>query len=63
MPPPAMSFIFSKVGHVEDCRGAKELAEAPEAIEMPWSFDMRRDAHVLRTLPEDMRVLQLEELG
>ena len=30
-----MAFVFSKVGTVEECGGAEELAEAPEAIEMP----------------------------
>ena len=28
-----------------------------------WSFDTRRYAQVLRTLPEELRVLKLEELG
>ena len=28
-----------------------------------WSFGTRRDAQVLRTLPEEPRVLELEELG
>ena len=35
MPRPAVAFFFSKVGHVEDCKGAEELADAPEVIEMP----------------------------
>ena len=35
MPCPAVAFVFSKVGPVEDCRGAEELADAPEAIEIP----------------------------
>ena len=26
--------VFSRVGPVEECSGAEELAEAPEAIEM-----------------------------
>ena len=30
-----MDFVFSRVGPVEECGGAEELAEAPEAIEMP----------------------------
>ena len=30
-----MAFVFSCVGLVEEFGGAKELAEAPEAIEMP----------------------------
>ena len=30
-----MAFFFSKVGPVEECGGAEELAEAPEAIDMP----------------------------
>ena len=35
MPRPAVALVFSKVGPVEECRGADELGEAPEAIEMP----------------------------
>ena len=35
MPHPAVALVFSKVGPVEDYGGAEELAEAPEAIEMP----------------------------
>ena len=35
MPHPSVALVFSKVGPVEDCGGAEELAEAPEAIEMP----------------------------
>ena len=34
MPRPAVALVFSRVGPVEECRGADELAEAPEAIEM-----------------------------
>ena len=30
-----MALVFSKVGPVEEFGGAEELAEAPEAIEMP----------------------------
>ena len=35
MPRPVVTLFFSKVGPVEECGGAEELAEAPEAIEMP----------------------------
>ena len=35
MPHPAVAFDFSNVGPVEECRGAEELAEAPEAIDFP----------------------------
>ena len=35
MPRPAVALVFSNVGPVEDCGGAEELADAPEAIEMP----------------------------
>ena len=35
MPRPAVAFFFSKEGPVEELGGAEELAEAPEAIEMP----------------------------
>ena len=35
MPRPAVAFVFSKVGRVEDCGGAEELVDAPEAIEIP----------------------------
>ena len=34
MPRPAVALVFGNVGPVEDCGGAEELAEAPEAIEM-----------------------------
>ena len=37
-----MALVFSKVGPVEECGGAEELAEAPEAIEMP--FVLRHEA-------------------
>ena len=30
-----MAFVFSSVGPVEEFGGAEELAEAPEAMEMP----------------------------
>ena len=30
-----MAFVFSRVGPVEECGGAEEIAEAPKAIEMP----------------------------
>ena len=35
MPRLAVALVFSKVGPIEECRGAEEVAEAPEAIEMP----------------------------
>ena len=35
MPRPAVTLVFSKVGPDEECKGADELAEAPEAIEVP----------------------------
>ena len=35
MPRLAVALVFSKVGPVEEFGGAEELAEAPEAIEMP----------------------------
>ena len=35
MPHPAVAFVFGKVGPVEDCGGVEELADAPEAIEIP----------------------------
>ena len=31
-----MAFFFSREGPVEEFGGAEELAEAPEAIEMPF---------------------------
>ena len=34
MPHPVGSLVFSRVGPVEECSGANEFAEAPEAIEM-----------------------------
>ena len=30
-----MALVFNRVGPDEECGGAEELAEAPEAIEMP----------------------------
>ena len=30
-----MAFVFSRDGPVKECGAAEELAEAPEAIEMP----------------------------
>ena len=35
MPRPAVAFFFSREGSVDEFGGAEELAEAPEAIEMP----------------------------
>ena len=35
MPRPAVALVFSRVGPDEECKGADELAEAPEAIEIP----------------------------
>mgnify|MGYP005831238097 CR=1 FL=1 len=35
MPHPAVALVFNIVGPVEECSGAEELADAPEAIEMP----------------------------
>ena len=35
MPRPAVVLVFTREGTVEDCGVAEELAEAPEAIEMP----------------------------
>ena len=34
-PRPAVAFVFSRVGTNEDFGAVEELAEAPEAIEMP----------------------------
>ena len=34
-PRPAVAFVFSRVGPDEDIGAAEELAETPEAIEMP----------------------------
>ena len=34
-PRPVVAFVFSRVGTDEDFGAAEELAEAPEAIEMP----------------------------
>ena len=34
-PRPAVASVFNRVGPVEECSGAEELADAPEAIEMP----------------------------
>ena len=35
MPRPAVALVFSGVRPVEECGGADELAEDPQAIEMP----------------------------
>ena len=56
-----MVFVFSREGHVEEFGAAEELAEAPEAIEMPvvlW--------HVARCigaedLSEQLRTLEGQE--
>ena len=40
----------------------KNLQKLLRQLICPRSFDTRRDAQVLRTLPEEQRVLQLEEL-
>ena len=47
----------------------KDLQRLLRQLRCLWSFDTRRDAQVLRTLPEELRVLkpeefvQLEKLG
>ena len=63
-----MAFVFSNEGPVEEFGGAEELAEAPEAMEMPVVLCTRRDVHVLRILMEELRTLAeelrtLEEQG
>ena len=40
----------------------KNLQRLLRQLRCQLSFDTRRDAQVLRTLPEEQRVLQLEEL-
>ena len=35
MPRLAVAVFFGKVGSVENCGGAEELADAPEAIDIP----------------------------
>ena len=35
MPRPAVAFFFSREGPVEEFQAVEELADAPEAIEMP----------------------------
>ena len=47
-------------------RNAEELKNLQRLLRQLiclWSFDTRRYAQVLRTLPEELRVLELEELG
>ena len=36
MPRPTVALVFSKVGTVEDSGGDEELADAPEAIGVPF---------------------------
>ena len=40
----------------------KNLQRLLRQLRCLWSFGKRRDAQVPRTLPEELRVLQLEEL-
>ena len=40
----------------------KNLQRLLRQLRCLWSFDTRRDAQVLRTLPEELRALHLEEL-
>ena len=51
-----MALVFSRVGPVEEFGGAEELAEAPEAIEMPivlWHEARCADAEDLEGGAED----------
>ena len=60
MPRPAMALVFSKVGPVEDRGGAEELADAPEAIEMPvvlWQEARCAGAEDFATAAEDLRTV------
>ena len=43
-----MAFVFSSERPAEELGAAEELAETPEAMEMPAVFGTRRDAQVLR---------------
>ena len=55
-----MVFVFSREGPIEEFGAAEELAEAPEAIEMPvvlWHVD----AQVLRIWSEQLRTLEEQE--
>ena len=56
-----MVFVFSREGPVEEFGAAEELAEAPEAIEMPVAFGTWQDAQVLRILSEQLRTLEEQE--
>ena len=42
MPRPAVAFVFSREGPIEEIGAAEELAEAPEAIEMPVLWHVAR---------------------
>ena len=53
-----MVLVFSREGHVEEFGAAEELAEAPEAIEMPvvlW--------HVARCIGAEDLVRAAEDFG
>ena len=63
-----MVFVFSREGPVEEFGAAEELAEAPEAIEMPVVLWTWQDAQVpriwseqLRTYAEELRILEEQE--
>ena len=56
-----MVFVFSGEGSVEEFGVAEELAEAPEAIEIPKSFGTWQDAQVLRIWSEQLRTLEEQE--
>ena len=56
MPRPAVAFVFSREGPVEEIGAAEELAEAPEAIEMPvviWHVARCTGAEALDGAAED----------
>ena len=63
-----MVFVFSREGPVEEFGAAEELAEAPEAIEMPvvlWHMarctGLRICSEQLRTYAEERTILEGQE--
>ena len=58
MPHPTVAFFFSREGPVEEFGGAEELAEAPEAIEMPVVL-----RHVARCIGAEDFVGGAEDFG
>ena len=62
MPRPAVTLVFSKWGLWKTEEELKNLQKLLRQLRCLWSFGKWQDAQVPRTLPEELRVLQPEEL-